>query len=1061
MASEIVELIIRAKDLASLALSGVEKATRKLSDVTQTYHKTLNSLNSTADAFRANMQRLAAVIGAAGVARSFIEINASAEKTKLMLGGIMGSAEKATEAFEWLLEVSTKAPFSIGAMKDAFVKLQVAGLDPMRGSLETLMDAISAFGGADQDLQMAAVAIQQMAGKGVISMEELRQQLGERVPTAMKAMAEGLGMNMQEMVNAIESGNLSTEKGLNAMMGKLKEWYGGTGVDMMNSWTGLISNLKVAWEKFMLVLGESGIFDKLKSTLDGLLKKIEEMKASGELQEWGDRIAKTASSLIDMFIRLAGVFGMAFNALGPFLPVIIEMIVYFKAFKIVFGGLIGLPLSLVREFIALKEAFITLGGTRILSFLSTLRTALLASAEASTLMSVALKATVIGAIIFAVYEIGNLIYKIIQYKKEVKELAEVEAWSAEQREYSAERAEKYNKILQELGFKTMKEFNAAVKEGTVAYNEQTKAWEKVTKAANEQQKTYETLILSLQEGSAQWIAVKDKELKTLKEQTDYEIALLEQQYKDGKIELEQYLEEKKRLQENYLNEVIILKEKEIELLKKAPEENLDKIKSIEEEIKQVKIQSAQEQIKIQEDFTNNLKGGYQKDYDNWKSLQELKLQSLESQFDLQNTIEETMVQRGIIRQSELLENQMSRLREFYEEKIRMAEETMTKIASLEGADTEEYRKALADRERLQKELEVKIIASEQQISDAREKEELEALQFIAEITGDRISLAGKEIEDRIKELNKFYTQGLIEANQYYEALEILEREYTSEFKLQLQERTEQLNLAIDIINERRTSLQDSVKLLMTEGWEDVKNWFGGWEEAISTTVKDVQYQIDQFMNNTTMKGYETFWNASIFGRRLIEMVGTSVYEWSQRVADYINYIKSLMQSLQGYINSLRMQLMQLRGDRLGELEMWYAEEKKKLEEKYADELGKTAEYYEALSLLDELYKEKKKKILEEMKDMEEDYAEEKNRPSRGGIFGGGIADITKNLIPDFVGSLIPALPGGLTEVKVSKDIKLDSVFEIKTYDVETTDRYIRDVFFPRFERYLKLKGIEL
>ena len=39
------------------------------------------------------------------------------------------------------------------------------------------------FGGDSEiPLKRAAIAIQQMSGKGVISMEELRQQLGEAVP---------------------------------------------------------------------------------------------------------------------------------------------------------------------------------------------------------------------------------------------------------------------------------------------------------------------------------------------------------------------------------------------------------------------------------------------------------------------------------------------------------------------------------------------------------------------------------------------------------------------------------------------------------------------------------------------------------------------------------------------------------------------------------------------------------------------------------------------------------------------------------------------------------------
>ena len=147
----------------------------------------------------------------------------------------------------------------------------------------------------------------------------------------------------------------------------------------------------------------------------------------------------------------------------------------------------------------------------------------------------------------------------------------------------------------------------------------------------------------------------------------------------------------------------------------------------------------------------------------------------------------------------------------------------------------------------------------------------------------------------------------------------------------------------------------------------------------------MQTEIDQFMRHTTWASYDTFWNTTLYGRRMVDMVGTSIYEWSSRVADYINYIKSLVQSLDDYITSLRLQLAQLRRPR-GKAQMWYAQEKAKIDEQYKD-LKDTQEYYDALALLLEVYKEKKKKILEEMKQDEEDAAA--SSESGGGVSASG------------------------------------------------------------------------
>jgi phage tail tape-measure protein len=56
---------------------------------------------------------------------------------------------------------------------------KATAIDPMKGSLDALVDGIAAVGGTDEQLGRAALAISQMSGKGVIQMEELRQQLGD------------------------------------------------------------------------------------------------------------------------------------------------------------------------------------------------------------------------------------------------------------------------------------------------------------------------------------------------------------------------------------------------------------------------------------------------------------------------------------------------------------------------------------------------------------------------------------------------------------------------------------------------------------------------------------------------------------------------------------------------------------------------------------------------------------------------------------------------------------------------------------------------------------------
>jgi hypothetical protein len=609
------------------------------------------------------------------------------------------------------------------------------------------------------------------------------------------------------------------------------------------------------------------------------------------------------------------------------------------------------------------------------------------------------------------------------------------------------------------------------------------------------------------------VQIREKELATLKSQIDYEVALQEDRYKKGEITFDAFLNFKTRRTEDYTNRILYLIGLELEALGKSPEENLQKIAELEEKKKQLLIQTKTEQIKLQQEIQEDLKETYEKDFDNWDSLQELKLQSLKARLDLQNTVEETAVKQGLMRQSELMENQLDRLRQQTEAEIDIIEEKMQRIAELEGAESPQYEQLAADRLRLQHELEAKIIESEANIAEQRINEEKDATQFISQYVDVRLKLAEQERDEKLRKLKEYYDQALISEFDYQKSVLEVERDFSDERDKISGESYERANKEKEVWVTTYNDIADAMhamvdyvrsapwftsqslfgkglyatKALFTEFSDAVKKVYGDTVEAMRGVVgavddayadikasgisgiADAQGIFRQLLSqyNTSIEGFYNWMTGT--GKKIAESVGMTVQEWIGRVADYVNYVKGLLQSLQDYIAGLRQQLMQLKGDRLGEIEMWYEQERKKLEEKYGEELKNTKEYYEAMALLAELYKEKKRKILEEMDQDEEEFEERTRR--RSGVSGGegggagsigGLSGILKNFLPDLSGLTAGMSAGAQSaEVKVSKEIRLDSIFEVKTYDPDTTDRYIRDIFFPRFERYLKLKGIEL
>ena len=72
-----------------------------------------------------------------------------------------------------------------------------------------LMQAGTVFGLTGEELEGSILAISQVAGKGVVSMEELRGQLAERIPGAFQIAARSMGVTEQELFKLISTGQLA------------------------------------------------------------------------------------------------------------------------------------------------------------------------------------------------------------------------------------------------------------------------------------------------------------------------------------------------------------------------------------------------------------------------------------------------------------------------------------------------------------------------------------------------------------------------------------------------------------------------------------------------------------------------------------------------------------------------------------------------------------------------------------------------------------------------------------------------------------------------------------
>jgi len=258
-----------------------------------------------------------------GLSGGFIKMASDLERLQITLATIENSFEKADVALDRMLVLTQKAPFSLTAIHEAFVKLRSSGIEPIiddagNGPLKNLLDAVAAFGGTDEQVKRVSLAIEQMAGKGVISMEELRRQMGQQIPTAIRLMAEGMGISVAKLISDISRGTVAFNDAVPPMLDKFKEKYGGAGDLLANTFSGSLRLATAEVNKFAVTLNKSGALDVLTSAVLAAVKAMRYLNSAATVtavQEWMASLLRFADRNADAFVRAVATiqdFGTAF-----------------------------------------------------------------------------------------------------------------------------------------------------------------------------------------------------------------------------------------------------------------------------------------------------------------------------------------------------------------------------------------------------------------------------------------------------------------------------------------------------------------------------------------------------------------------------------------------------------------------------------------------------------------------------------------------------------------------------------------------------------------------------
>lgn len=247
--------------------------------LTEQFKRGANQVKATFKALQMQILTFAAALGAGGIGLSnlvsrFVDVARETNRVTTALKNVSGGLAKYADNQRYLLDMAKKYGLEINALTGNFAKFTAAAsvsgmtMQEQKKIFESVSRAVTAFGMSADDSNGVFLALSQMMSKGKISSEELRLQMGERLPIALQAMAKAAGTSVAGLDKLLKQGKLMSKDVLPKFAEALNEMI--PNIDLDNLETS-INRLK---NTFTEVVNSTGVQSTYKSLVDWLAKTI-------------------------------------------------------------------------------------------------------------------------------------------------------------------------------------------------------------------------------------------------------------------------------------------------------------------------------------------------------------------------------------------------------------------------------------------------------------------------------------------------------------------------------------------------------------------------------------------------------------------------------------------------------------------------------------------------------------------------------------------------------------------------------------------------------------------
>lgn len=254
------------------------------------------------------------VSSAMSASKALYEASAQGQRLRTMLDYATGG--KSASEMLFISKVANQLGLDINSTAQAYSGFAAAAkgtaLEGMktRNVFESVAKASAVMGLSVDDTKGVLLSLQQMVSKGTVQSEELRGQLGERLPGAFRIAADAMGVTTAELGKMLEKGQVVAEDFLPKFAAQLNSQIGSAAENAADRLDAATARMGNAWEVLKRSLGDSGISAAMASGFSNLTDNFTAWSEAMELAKirgsgfWGQMgSAITAGYSLDKQIK--------------------------------------------------------------------------------------------------------------------------------------------------------------------------------------------------------------------------------------------------------------------------------------------------------------------------------------------------------------------------------------------------------------------------------------------------------------------------------------------------------------------------------------------------------------------------------------------------------------------------------------------------------------------------------------------------------------------------------------------------------------------------------------